>query len=540
MITYTDIPRRFNLTRYFLERNLEEGRADRVAVLAGGRTYTFADLSRLTNRVGHVLRELGVEPEDRVLLALGDGVEFVATWFAAIKIGAVTAEVYTFLQPKDYAYYLNYSRARVVVADGTTREKIRAVRGDCPYLRHILVVGTGADANEGAAGRVLGGYESGEVGFEGLVAQAPADLEAADTSKDDIALWKFTTGSTGAPKAAVHAHHDPVLNFHAYGLGVLGLTQDDVVLPVPKLFFGYARDLAALYNLGVGGAGVLFPERSTPERLFELIRRYRPTILVQVPTMLNAMADHPDAGRQDLSCLRLCTSAGEALPREIYHKWMRRFGVEVLDGIGSSELYHIYISNRPGRVRPGSVGELVPGYQARVCDPDGRALPPGEVGELWVGGDSAALLYWDDHEKTKRTFQGDWVRTGDLCRQDADGYFWYQGRADDLLKIGGVWVAPLEIEACLLDHFAVAECAVVGVEEGGLTVARAYVVLRAEAARPDAATPGTAPPDAEALRAHVRQRLSPHKVPRDVRVIESLPRTPSGKVDRRALQAWGG
>jgi len=302
-----------------------------------------------------------------------------------------------------------------------------------------------------------------------------------------------------------------------------------VVLPVPKLFFGYARDLTALYNLGVGGAGVVFPERSTPERLFELIARHRPTILVQVPTMLNAMADHPDADRYDLRCLRLCTSAGEALPAEIYHKWTRRFGGEVLDGIGSSEVYHIYISNRPGRVRPGSVGELVPGYQAKVCDPEGRTLPAGEVGELWAGGDSTALFYWDDHEKTKHTFHGDWVRTGDLFRQDADGFFWYQGRADDLLKVGGIWVAPLEIEGCLVEHEAVAECAVVGYEEAGLVLPRAYVVLRAGHAG--------SPALAKALQEFVRARLSPHKYPRDVRFIERLPRTPSGKVDRKALRA---
>ncbi|MDQ7859531.1 MAG: benzoate-CoA ligase family protein [Armatimonadota bacterium] len=526
MLTYADIPRRFNLTRYFLERNLEEGRGQRVALYAGGRAYTFAELSGLTNRIGHVLRELGVEHEDRVLLALADGVEFVASWFAVVKIGAVSAEVYTFLQPKDYAYYLNYTRARVVVVDATTREKVAAVRAECPFLRHVLVVGLSAGGSLSAAGPPPG---PGEVDFDRLVAQAPEALEAADTSKDDVALWKFTTGSTGAPKAAVHAHHNPLINFHGYGLGVLGLTQDDIVLPVPKLFFGYARDLTALYNLGVGGAGVVFPERSTPERLFELIARHRPTILVQVPTMLNAMADHPDADRHDLRCLRLCTSAGEALPAEIYHKWRRRFGGEVLDGIGSSEVYHIYISNRPGRVRPGSVGELVPGYQAKVCDPDGRPLPTGEVGELWAGGESTALLYWDDHEKTKHTFHGDWVRTGDLFRQDADGFFWYQGRADDLLKVGGIWVAPLEIEGCLVEHEAVAECAVVGYEEAGLVLPRAYVVLRAGRAG--------GPELAKALQEFVRARLSPHKYPRDVRFIESMPRTPSGKVDRKALRA---
>ncbi|MGQ0568861.1 MAG: AMP-binding protein, partial [Armatimonadota bacterium] len=246
LVSYADIPRRFNLTGYFLDRNLDEGRGDRVAIYTGGRAHTYAEVARLTNRVGHVLRDLGVEPEQRVLLALGDGLEFVATWFAAIKIGAVTAEVYTFLQPKDYTYYLNYTRARVVVVDATTRDKIRSVRHQCPSVRHVVIVGDVTRSD----------LLADEVSFDRLIAQAPDVLEAADTSKDDIALWKFTTGSTGRPKAAVHAHHNPVINFHAYGLGVLQLQQDDVVLPVPKLFFGYARDLATLYPFGVGAAGV--------------------------------------------------------------------------------------------------------------------------------------------------------------------------------------------------------------------------------------------------------------------------------------------
>lgn len=519
LLTYADIPRRCNLTRFFLDRNLEKGYANRVAIYTGGRAYTYDDVARLTNRVGHVLLDLGVQREQRVLLALGDGLEFIATWFGVVKIGAVTVEVYTVLNPKDYAYYLNYTRARVVVVDGSTLEKIRAVRPACPYLRHVLVVG--ADPP--------GGLLPGEICFDGLVAQAPDTLKGADTSKDDVALWKFTTGSTGMPKAAVHAHHSPIINFAAYGLGVLHLQRDDIVLPVPKLFFGYARDLAALYPFGVGAAGVVFRGSSMPERIFGLIQQHRPTILVQVPTMLNAMANHPNAHRYDLSCLRLCTSAGEALPAEVYHKWKRTFGVEVLDGIGSSELYHIYISNRLGAVRPGSVGQLVPGYDARVCDSEGQPVVPGAVGELWVGGGSAALMYWDDREKTKHTFNGgDWVRTGDLFRQDADDYFWFQGRVDDLLKVGGIWVAPAEIEGCLLEYPNVAECAVVGLEENGLTLPHAYVVLREPVEDPSRF--------AKELMDFARLKLSPHKRPRDVRFVEDLPRTPSGKIDRKALK----
>jgi benzoate-CoA ligase family protein len=520
---YSDVPRRFNLARHFLDRNLEEGRGDRIALYAPDGAHTYAEVAALANRIGHVLREHGVEKGDRVLLALADGVEFVAAWYAVIRVGGVCAEAYTFLQPKDYAYYINYTGARVVITDAATLDAIRTAAGDCPGLRHVLLAGDmGGTGQQGAATN----RSVQEHHLSALVRQAPDELSGADTSRDDIALLKFTTGSTGAPKAAVHAQYHPLINYHAYALGVLGLGRDDVVLPVPKLFFGYARDLTALYPFGVGAAGIVFPDRSTPDRIFALIARHRPTILVQVPTMLQAMAGHPNAASHDLSCLRLCSSAGEALPAEIYHAWTRTFGVEVLDGIGSSELYHIYISNRPGRVRPGSVGLLVPGYQARVTDPDGRPLAPDAAGELWVRGESAALMYWNEPEKSRETFHDKWVRTGDLFKQDPDGYFWYQGRADDLLKVGGIWVAPLEIEHCLLDHPAVVECAVTGYEQDGLVLPRAYVVVRERSGSPDLAGE---------LQAFVRARLSPHKYPRDVRFIERVPRTPSGKIDRKAL-----
>lgn len=518
-LSYAHSPRHFNLTTYFLDRNLDEGRGERVALYCGEARYTYADVARLTNRIGQVLRDLGVGSGDRVLLALSDGVEFVATWYAVLKVGAVVAEVYTFLQPKDYQYYLIYSGARVIVVDATTVEKVRAVAAVCPELRHILVVGADPDG-------------PCEASFDPLIAQASDTLDPANTSKDDIALWKFTTGSTGAPKAAIHRQRDPVISFAGYGLGVLGMTADDLVLPVPKLFFGYARDLATLFTFGVGAAGVIFPERSTPERLFDLIQRHRPSLLVQVPTMMSAMVDHPAAMTTDLSCLRLCTSAGEALPREVYHKWRRVFGVDVLDGIGSSEVYHIYISNRPGAVRPGSAGQLVPGYQASVVDPDGRPLSDGGTGELWVTGESVAVGYWNDPARSARTFVDGWVHTGDLFTRDADGYFWYQGRADDLLKVGGMWVAPLEVENCLLSHPAVRECAVVGYVHNGLTLPRAYVVLA------DATAMSTTL--AAELQGYVRQQLAPHKYPRDLRFVAELPHTASGKVDRQALKADDG
>jgi benzoate-CoA ligase family protein len=492
VITRSELPVELNLATWFVDRNVEEGRGDRNALISAAGATTYAELAVVVNRYGNLLRELGVQAQDRVLIVLADSVDFVALWYGAQKIGAVTAEAYTFLQPKDYAYYLEYTDAKVVVADETTEAAIREVAG----ARQVLVV------NDELRSRLE---------------QLSAELEPARTTKDDIALWKFTTGSTGQPKGAVHPVHSPVLSDDWYAQGVLGMTADDVVLPVPKLFFGYARDLTALYPFGVGGAGIVFPERSTPERIFELIAEHRPTILVNVPTMMAQMIDSVRHGRcqaPDMSCLRKCTSAGEALPRELHDRWLETFGVEVLDGIGSSELYHIYVSNRPGRARPGSTGELVPGYEAEL----------GENGELLVTGDTAALYYWGDEEKTARTFDGDTVHTGDLFDRDDEGFFWYRGRVDDLIKVGGIWVAPAEIEHCLVAHPDVVECAVVGAAQNGLTIPRAYVVARH-------------PVEEQALKDFVRERLSPHKYPREVVFVDDLPKTPSGKLDRKALAA---
>jgi benzoate-CoA ligase family protein len=499
----------FNLATWFVDRHLEEGRGDRTALICGEERMSYAELAALVNRAGHVLRDLGVRQEERVLLALADGVEFVATWYAAQKIGAVTAEVYTFLPAKDLAYYLQYTRAGVVVVDATTLDKAREAHAASPWLRGLLVVGEAE-------------LQEGEHSFEALTEQAAGELDPAPTEPDDVAIWKFTTGSTGMPKACVHRAITPLRSFEHYARGVLDIREDDVVLPVPKLFFGYARDLAALYPFGVGGAGIVFPERATAERIFELVERDRPTILVNVPTMMRAMLEQPE---HDLSCLRLTTSAGEALPEDLHRRWLDAFSVEVLDGIGSSEAYHIYISNRPGAARPGTLGQVVPGYTARVVDEDGRELPDGETGRLWITGDTAALMYWQAREKSVETYAGDTVMSGDLFARDADGFFQYRGRADDLLKVGGIWVAPQEIEQCLAAHPDVAECAVVAYEEDGLQKPRAFVVLRDGASA-----------DAEALQAHVKARLSPHKYPRDVRFVGELPRTGSGKVDRRALR----
>ncbi|UUV29031.1 benzoate-CoA ligase family protein [Amycolatopsis roodepoortensis] len=494
----------FNVAERFLDG--QDGR--RTALLTQDGPTSYDELRAQVNRAGNALRALGAGRGDRVLIALRDGVEYVATWFAAQRIGAVTVEVYNFLGTGDYRYYLDYLKPKVVVADVGTAPKLREAGA-----REIVVVG--AEPGELAPG---------EHHFETLVAKLPPVLDAVHVDGDDEAIWKLTSGSTGKPKACRLTARSPWLSFQWYARMALGIREDDVVLPVPKLFFGYARDLVALFPLGVGGTGILFPERSTADTIFDLVERYRPTILVNVPTMMKAMLEHPGAGGKDLSSLRFVTSAGEHLPPDLHRRWLDTFGVEVIDGIGSSEAYHGYITNRPGESRVGTLGKVVPGYRARVVDDGGKALPDGEVGVLEVSGEPVALGYYRSPEKSAATFPAEHtVRSGDLFTRDEDGYFHYRGRADDLLKVGGVWVAPVEIENCLATHPAVEACAVVGYEDGGLTRSRAYVVV-------------SDPVEAAELQRYVRERLAPYKYPRDIRFVDALPETPSGKVDRGRLR----
>jgi benzoate-CoA ligase family protein len=372
-----------------------------------------------------------------------------------------------------------------------------------------------------------------------LIRGAPDRPLMADTHRHDVAGWLFTSGSTGRPKAAVHFHEDFAFNIEHYAKGVLGIREDDVTAGAPKLFFGYATGTNLMFPFAVGASTALFSERSTPATVADVVERYRPTILTSVPTMIGKMlADEKQRGARDLSSLRLVLSAGEKLPEALQTQWLERTGVEILDGIGSAELFHIYISNRPGRVRVGSLGQAVPGYDCRVVDPEGNELPRGEVGRLHVRGESAALCYWQDHEKSKETFAGDLVVTGDMFRVDEDGYYYYEGRADELLKVAGVWVSPNEIENCLLEHEAVAEAAVVGwCDDDQLVKPKAFVVPAA----------GHAPADASAstsltvtLQQWVKTRLAPYKYPRWIDFEDELPRNDRGKVNRKQLQARQG
>jgi benzoate-CoA ligase family protein len=368
----------------------------------------------------------------------------------------------------------------------------------------------------------------GDAAFEAELARAPEALDTFPSHRDDAAIWLFSGGTTGQPKAVVQSHRSFANTTECYAKGVIGYTERDVTLSVPKLFFGYATGSNLLFPFAVGGAAVLFPEPCTAEVIFAKLARFRPTILINVPTMINHMVSHADARRQDMSRLRLCTSAGEALPVELHDRWKAIFGVELLDGLGTAEMWHIFISNRPGAVRPGTLGQVVPGFEVSVRDDDGRAVPLGEIGALWVRGHSRAIGYWQQMEKTKEAFRGEWYVSGDLVRCDADGYFTYCGRADDLLKDGGKWVSPQEVEGCLLRHPGVKEAAVVGVvTSDGLVKPHAFVV---------ASERGAGAELAEELKAFVRERLEPYKAPREIVFLDALPRTHLGKVDRGRLR----
>jgi benzoate-CoA ligase len=509
-----EFPERFNMADYFLYHNVEEGREGKTCLYYGDASYTYGEAVRMSNRAGNALREAGVEIEDRVLLVLPDCPEFVWTWFGASRAGAVITMVNPLLPAEDYKYYLEYTRARVAVVHESLLENFGEAARGARYLKNVLVVG---------------GERGDYLSFAETLAQMPDEMRPADTSRDDIAIWLFTSGSTGQPKGAVHLHHDLPFNTECYARGVLGVNENDLTVSVPKLFFGYATGTNLLFPFAVGGATALFPERSTPERIFEVIERYRPTILTSVPTMINGMLNVAGASGRDLSSLRMCLSAGEALPVELYTRWMETFGVEILDGIGSAEMFHIYITNRPGDVKPGSLGRIVEGYEARVVDADGREVETGEMGTLKIKGDSAALCYWQAHEKSKATFAGDWCTTGDQFHVDAEGYYWYHGRTDDMLKVSGVFVAPAEIENCLLQHEAIMECAVVGHDAGdGLVKPKAFIVLR----EGHDASEDTA----QAIKEFVKSRLALYKYPRWVEFVTSLPKNDRGKIDRKLLK----
>ena len=521
-----DFPENFNMADYFLYHNLEDGRENKVCLHYEDLSYTYGEVVRLSNRVGNSLRSFGVQMEDRILIALPDCPEFVWSWFGAARIGAVITMVNPLLPAEDYKYYLHYTRAKLAVIHQSLVKTFAELAPDANYLRAVLVVGQEKEDERGSESPQS---QLNWAPFGAAVMSSSDECTPADTHRDDIAIWLFTSGSTGHPKGAVHLQHDLPFNTEVYAKRTLGVNEQDLTVSVPKLFFGYATGTNLLFPFAVGASTALFSERSTPEKLFEVIAKYRPTILTTVPTMINGMLNAEGAASQNISSLRFCYSAGEALPVELYERWLKTFGVEIYDGIGSAEMFHIYISNRPGDVKAGSLGRIVEGYEATIVDAQGAEVATGEMGTLRIKGDSAALCYWNAHEKSKETFAGDWCMTGDQFHMDQDGYYWYHGRTDDMLKVSGVYVAPAEIENCLLQHDAVEECAVIAHDAGdGLIKPKAFIVLRGNYR-------GTEELGSK-IKEFVKTRIALYKYPRWVEFVNSLPKNDRGKIDRKSLK----
>lgn len=513
-----EIPDRYNAAVDLLDSNLEAGRGDKVALrTTDGGAHTYAELAAGANRVGNALAALGIEMENRVVMAVLDSPEFATTFFGAIKLGAVPVAVNTSLKPQDYLYFLNDSRAKAAVVSAPLAESFRQVRAEARYLKHLIVIGESGP---------------GELNFDVVTRAASGTLTAADTSKDDTCFWLYSSGTTGVPKGVVHLQHDMRVCVELYARSILGMTEDDVTFSVAKLYFAYGLGNALYFPFAVGATTITLAGPPAPPTVLELIKHLRPTIYFAVPTSYaNTLAADPEIWQAaDLSSVRTCVSAGEPLSAALFGRWKARTGLEILDGIGTTEICHIFISNRPGEIQPDSSGKAVPGYEIKVVDDEGAVVPAGEPGTLMVSGDSICASYWNQHERTKTTIQGPWINTGDKYIRDAEGRFYYQGRADDMLKVGGIWVSPAEVEGVINSHEAVVECAVVGItDENNLIRPEAYVVL----------APGIEATIElqETLRVHVRERLAHFKCPKEFHFVEQLPKTATGKIQRFKLRA---
>lgn len=519
MSTAVELPDRMNAATFFVDAHVEAGRGDRVAVIdaGSGQRFTYADVWKETNRVGNALRALGVRREERVVLLMLDCFELACAFFGAIKIGAVPVPVSTLATPSDHAFLLSDSRARALIVSEALAPTVEEIRDRLERDVSVVVVGEPARA--------------GDVRWDELVAAAAAELSPELLSKDDACFWLYSSGTTGRPKGAVHLQHDMIVAADLYAVGTLGIRPDDRVFSVAKLFFAYGLGNGLYFPFRVGASTVLLRDKPTPERALQIVAEHRPTLFFSVPTGYASMLALGDGWSFGTSSVRRCVSAGEALPAPLYDRWLERTGLEILDGIGSTEILHIFISNRPGRARAGSSGEIVPGYEARLVDEDGGDVPAGVVGDLWIKGDSTCAGYWNRHEATKSTIEGHWIRTGDKYIRDAEGYFWHQGRGDDMLKVGGLWVSPVEVEGALCAHPAVLESAVVGVEDAdGLVKPKAFVVLVDPARSGEEGL-------SEELRRFVKDRLSPYKAPRSVELVTALPKTATGKTQRYRLRA---
>ncbi|HYB49592.1 MAG TPA: benzoate-CoA ligase family protein [Burkholderiaceae bacterium] len=509
------IPRDYNAAYDLIERNLRAGRAEKIAYFDDAGSYSYGELADRVNRFASALTGLGVQMEQRVLLCLNDTIDFPVAFLGSIKAGIVPVASNTLLPMENYEHLLRDSRARALVVSAALLPKFSPLLARMPFLRHVIV---------------SQGEETRHLSLAKLLAGASPVFECAPTTADDVCFWLYSSGSTGAPKGTLHAHSSLIQTAEHYARAVLGIEERDVVYSVAKLFFAYGLGNSLTFPLAVGATAVLTSSWAKPSDVFATLRRHRPTIFYGVPTLYAAMLASPDLPRRDEMRLRRCVSAGEALPQNVGQRWSEHFGVDILDGLGSTEMLQMYLSNRPGEVRYGSSGKAVPGYQIRIVDEHGTPVAPGEIGELQVCGPSSALGYWNNREKSRATFCGAWVRSGDKFALDADGYYVYAGRSDDMLKVSGIYVSPVEVESALISHDAVLEAAVVGCQDAeGLVKPAAMVVLK----------PGRAASDdlAEELKKHVKAKIAPYKYPRWVYFVEELPKTATGKIQRFKLRA---
>ncbi len=507
-----EIPEWYNAS-VIVDQNLEAGRADKVAIYYGDEEVTYGELARRINRFGHALKSLGVDQEDRVLLVLNDTPSFPIAFFAAIRIGAIPIPVNTLLGAVDYRFFAENSRSRVVVADLMHYEKVR--EGLQGYEEPVEIVLTNGEAD-------------GRKTLENLLSSGEDELSPAKTHRDDPAFWLYSSGSTGKPKGAVHLQHDIIYTCETYARHVLEVSNSDKVFSASKLFHAYGLGNGISFPYWAGASTVLFPGKLTPDAVLGTIQQHRPTLFFSVPTLYNAILNYEDATDYDLSSIRLCASAAEALPAGIWNRWKDTFGSTILDGIGSTEMLHIFVSNTPEELKPGSSGKPVPGYEARILDEEGYPVDDGEAGYLSVKGDSAAAYYWRNHEKTKATMKGEWLFAGDWYRKDEDGFYWYEGRSDDMIKVSGLWVSPVEVESTLMDHDAVMEAAAVGIPVDNLTRVKAYIILREGYEGTDDLT--------EELQNWCKERLKRYQYPHLVEFVEELPKTATGKIQRFKLR----
>ncbi len=508
------------MAEWFLDARLDEGLGDKTAIYYGDSEITYREIVEQSCRVTNLLRDLGLRIEDRVLLLLLDTPEFAHAYFGVLRAGCVAVPANTWLRPDDYAYYLEYARPRAVIVDAEVYPQLEPVWRDAPYPPHVIVVDrSGQRAPEGC------------IDWARELPRQDATARTEPTYRDDFATWLSSSGSTGKPKCVVHMHHDFIWNTVAYAQRTLGLCQTDITLAAPKLFFGYALASNMLFPFSVGGSCVLLPQRVRAEHYPGLLERYRATQFITVPTTIAKMLQTPAVlEAADLSRVHSLISAGEALPPRLYRTWKDTTGVEIYDGIGSAEMFHVYITNRPGDVKEGSLGRIVEGYSYRLLGDDGREVPAGEIGTLVIEGQSAGAGYWRMRDRSRATFWGDAVKGSDKFYVDNDGYFWFCGRGDDMLKCSGVYVSPVEVENCLIGHPAVHEAGVVGRRNAdGLEKTLAYVEL----------VDGFQPSEelATAIISYAREQIAAFKAPREVLFLDSLPRTDTGKIKRAALRA---